>query len=496
MSDSKQEPLRRVLIASANPLFAKGLQKMIAQRLKGQGEFRLASSMAEVSAALESWRPDLVIVDYDDAGAPGNIQRSAFLSQFITGDWPMQVMLVSLRASGEVVVYDRRTLSPAQAEDWFDLPRTLSGMSPEAEQPRGPSAAGAPPAGPVQVFTTPSSPRSGGMKHFLIAGVLTVILTLIIGFGSAAIGLMPVEASTAAIPVDRMISLQLWLISFLFSLVTVFILYSIVVFRHRQGDRGFGTYFKSAATLEIVWTLIPLGTVIYLAFLGAQDLATIAVPSADALNVKVTAFQWGWSFEYPDTGVISNTLYLPVNRQVHLSLTSRDVIHSFWVPEFRLKQDVLPGANLVKDLRLTPTLQGDYKVRCAELCGGAHAYMLAPVKVVTQQDFDTWMASQTNTASLSPEQRGQKLTNVCMGCHSVDGTQKLGPTWKGLAGSQVKLADGSTVTADAQYLHDSIVNPNKQVVAGFPQGVMPQDYGTTFSDQQIQDIIAYIESLK
>ncbi len=122
MRDVNQKPGRRVLIASANPLFARGLQKLVAHRWESRDvEIRLASTMDEVTTALETWQPGLVILDYDDPGKPGKIQREAFLSQFIAGDQPMQVMLVSLRASGEVVVYDRRTLTPAQAEDWLDV---------------------------------------------------------------------------------------------------------------------------------------------------------------------------------------------------------------------------------------------------------------------------------------------------------------------------------------------------------------------------------------
>ncbi len=123
MSDVKPEITRRVLIASANPLFARALEKLIARRWEGRSiETRLSRNMEEINAALDHWQPDLVIVDYDDAGQPGNIQREAFLSRFFAGNQPMQVMLVSLRESGEVVVYDRRTLTPAQAEDWLDLP--------------------------------------------------------------------------------------------------------------------------------------------------------------------------------------------------------------------------------------------------------------------------------------------------------------------------------------------------------------------------------------
>jgi cytochrome c oxidase subunit II len=338
------------------------------------------------------------------------------------------------------------------------------------------------------------------MKHFVIAGALTVIFTLILGFTLTAIGLMPVEASAQAVPVDQMINLQVWMISFLFSLITVFIVYSVVVFRRRSAAQpsAAGAKFKGSNSLEVAWTLVPLATVIFLSFIGARDLSQIRKADPNAMEVKVTAFQWGWSFEYPDTGILSSTLYLPVDRQVHLVMTSRDVIHSFWVPEFRVKQDVLPGENLVKDLRITPTLVGDYKVRCAELCGGAHAYMESPVKVVSKADFEAWVSEQTKAASANPSDRGAALakSSGCVACHSLDGTKSIGPTWKGLAGEQVTLANGSTVTADDTYLHESIVDPNKQIAAGFPPGLMPSTYKTQFNDQQIQDMIAFIKTLK
>lgn len=334
------------------------------------------------------------------------------------------------------------------------------------------------------------------MKHYVIPGILTIVFTFILAFALLNVGLLPTAASVQAGPVDGMIHLQIWIISFLFSLIVVFIVYSIIVFGRRKTPGGNGFYFKSSNSLEVIWTVVPLGTVIVLAFIGARDLAQIRTPDPNALEVKVTAFQWGWSFEYPDSGIKGNQLVLPVNRQVHLVMTSKDVIHSFWVPEFRIKQDILPGANLVKELRITPTRIGDYKVYCNQLCGGSHAYMVAPVKVVSAQDYQAWVDSQTKAANLSPEQRGEKLTNVCVGCHSTDGSKKVGPTWKGLAGSQVTLSDGSTVTADDTYLRNSIITPNLQIVKGFPAGVMPQDYKTQFSDQQIQDIIAFIKSLK
>lgn len=529
MSDASQEPLRRVLIASANPLFARGLQKIMAQHWENRNvEVRFASSMPEITAALEGWQPHLVILDYDDAGAaegkPGNIQREAFLSQFIAGNRPMQVMLVSLRASGEVIVYDRRTLTPDQAEDWLDLPwaSPSSAVAPTGRPASQPSAAAA--AAPRDVTerssagrsisNTHSKLRSGGMKHYITAGILTIILTLVIGFVLSVIGLMPVEASTQAVPIDQMIGLQVWMIAFLFSLISVFIVYSVVVFRARRSDAARsgaaiteasaapGAHMKGSNGLEVAWTVVPLATVIFLSFLGARDLGQIRKADPAALEVKVTAFQWGWSYQYTDSGVITNRLVLPVNRQVRLLLSSRDVIHSFWVPEFRVKQDVLPGENLVKELRITPNRIGYYTVRCAEMCGLNHAGMEGLVMVTTQTGFDDWIAEMAKTAnanaSANPAERGQALAQNtgCTGCHSIDGSKTVGPTWKGLAGAQVPLTDGSTVTSDDAYLHELIVDPDKKVPQGFAPGIMPKNYGSQLTDDQLKDIIEYIKTLK
>lgn len=489
MTESNQGKVTRVLIISANPLFARGLENLLSNRWSDQAvEVRLESNLTEAMTALESWQPELVIVDYDDR----NIQRAAFLSHFISGDQPMKVMLVSLRESGEVVVYDRRTLTPAQAENWLDLPwtRVANVQEPPVPEPVRKQ--------PQQVSETHLSPRSGGMKHYVIAGVLAVVLTFVMSFLLQSANLFLVPASSQAGPVDQMIRLQLWIISFLFSLVTVFILYSAFVFRRRRGDQSAGTYFKANNSLEIIWTILPLGLVIVLAMIGAKDLADIRKADPDALEVKVTAFQWGWSFEYPDYGIQGNQLYLPVNRQVHLSMTSRDVIHSFWVPEFRIKQDVLPGENLVKELRINPTRVGNYQVMCAELCGGSHAYMNAAVNVVSQQDFDAWVAEQSDTSSLTPAQRGEKVsqTSGCTGCHSLNGAKLPGPTWKGLAGESVKLTDGSTVVADDTYLKKAIVDPNAEIVEGYTPNLMPQTYKTQLSDQQINDLVEFMKSVK
>jgi cytochrome c oxidase subunit 2 len=177
-------------------------------------------------------------------------------------------------------------------------------------------------------------------------------------------------------------------------------------------------------------------------------------------------------------------------------MESADVIHSFWVPEFRLKQDVVPGR--VTEYRVTPILEGSYKVRCAELCGTSHAYMENNVVVDSQSVYDEWVVEQIKIAeeSKTPEGQGKILAtkNGCVGCHSADGSPLTGPTWFGLYGEEVPLADGSTVVADDAYITESILDPNAKIVEGFPSPSVMPPYVLT--DEEIANLIAYIKTLK
>jgi cytochrome c oxidase subunit 2 len=334
------------------------------------------------------------------------------------------------------------------------------------------------------------------MRHFVIVGILIIAMAALTYIGLNAAGLMPVEASAQAIPIDWLWNLQVEAMSFLFALIVVPLFYSLIVFRRRKGDTGDGEHFEGNTTLEITWTVIPLFAVLTFAYLGAYSLGETRRVDPQAMEIKVTAQQWAWSFEYPDYGITTKDLYLPVNKQVHLSMTSRDVIHSFWVPEFRVKQDVVPGR--ITDYRITPTLEGMYKVRCSEMCGVSHAYMLAPVVVVSEDNFMGWVAdrqAEAKAAAQTPEARGESFVaqNACSACHSIDGSASQGPTWKGLFGSQVELADGTTVTADEAYIKESILQPQAKIVSGFETVLMPT---FQFTDEQIADIIAYMKTLK
>jgi cytochrome c oxidase subunit 2 len=168
------------------------------------------------------------------------------------------------------------------------------------------------------------------------------------------------------------------------------------------------------------------------------------------------------------------------------------------VPEWRVKQDVLPGENLVKELRVTPTQLGNFQVLCAELCGGAHAYMNSPVVVMTQEDFNSWVSKEVSSSMADPVARGEKwaVNNGCMGCHSLDGKDGVGPTWKGLFGSEVEWVDGKKYKVDENYLKSAILRPQLQMRKGYNPNLMPQTYGSLLTSEQIDDLIAYIISLK
>jgi cytochrome c oxidase subunit 2 len=469
----------RVLIASNHALFRHGLMSLFKKKLGVKVEIvGEVTNFESASEVLETQEVDLVIVDYDD----NQLNREDFLTRFVGGGGQKRIILVSLSNPESAMLYDRRELPLAQFEAWFE------GWQ-EAEERTSPPSGGA--------ARRKNQTRSNHMKHFVVAGFLVIVLTVLLILGAGQVRLLPVAASAQAQPIDQLFQLMFIAIAFLFSLIVVFMLYSIVVFRRRKGDESDARHIEGNTKLEVTWTTIPLIIVLGLSFLGARSLAEVERPDPKALEVDVIGMQWTWRFEYPRYGIVSNELVLPVNKQAILYLSSQDVIHSFWVPEFRVKQDLLPGGEeFVRTLRITPTEIGSYKVRCAELCGIRHAYMESPVIVVSQADFDVWVAQQTGEPT-DPVERGRKWSNQygCLSCHSLDGSKLVGPTWLGLFGSQVKLADGSTVIADEAYIIESIRNPGAKIVEGYPN-IMPANVGQDLSDERIQDIIAFIKTLR
>lgn len=333
------------------------------------------------------------------------------------------------------------------------------------------------------------------MKQIIILVTLILVVTIGVYFGLNSLGLLPEMASLQAETIDWLFDLEVMLISFIFSLIVVPLAYSLIVFRRKPGEEGEGEHMEGNTRLEIIWTAIPLILVIVLAYIGAWSLGEAVRVNPEAMKVEVTAFQWGWKFYYPDYGITTTELYLPVDKQVVLEMESRDVIHSFWVPEFRLKQDIVPGQ--VTEYRVTPIELGDYTVRCAELCGTSHSYMNAPVVVVSDTGFINWVNDQIAMIPDDPgpnAERGEIIANQngCFACHSIDGSIIVGPTWQGLFGAEVPLADGSVVEANEEFISESILEPNAKIVEGYPPNAMPQ---YTLTVEEIADIIEFIKSI-
>ena len=478
---------RHVLIVSSHPLFGKGIQHMLETRqAKDVQVIGVVSSVEEAFTFIEERNPDLVVVDYDDS----DVNRDEFLAHFVGGERKMRVVLFSLKEGGSnAIVYDRRTMSASQVDDWLqewtqhdDAVGDVNEMLDEIER------------------ENKKEDRSNPMKHVIGAFLVVVVLAALGIFILTPNNLLPEQASIQAERIDWLFNIHFKTIAVLFALIVGIMVYSIIFFRKKKGDMVDAVYFKENSTLEITWTAIPLVFVIGIAFIGSSVLADTLRMDPKALEVKVYGKQWAWSFEYPDQQLITTELVLPVNKQVLLRLTSEDVIHSFWVPEFRVKQDAIPGG--FRELRITPKNLGEYQMVCSELCGQQHAYMTAPVKVLSQEDFDAWLAS--SQVPTDPIARGEYWYRIqgCASCHSIDGTKVVGPTFKGLFGRTETLVDGTSVVVDDNYIHESIVDPFAKIVAGFElspgsgTSAMPANFGEKLTDEQISEIIGFIKTLK
>jgi cytochrome c oxidase subunit 2 len=241
----------------------------------------------------------------------------------------------------------------------------------------------------------PKSPYD--KRHFIIVAALILVSSVLLFWLLKAALPLPLQGSTEALVIDGLIDSHLVVIAFLFSLVVVFMLYALVVFRKRAGDESEGEHFEGNSILEIVWTVAPLIIVVVFSFYGINALAQVTHGEPNEEQVTAVGQQWAWIFQYPN-GIVSPELVLPVNKRVHVTLQSKDVLHSFWIPEMRVKQDLVPGTDT--NIRFTPIVTGDFKVRCAELCGLSHWNMLAPVHIMTQEDYDKWVNDQLATQNI------------------------------------------------------------------------------------------------
>jgi cytochrome c oxidase subunit 2 len=276
----------------------------------------------------------------------------------------------------------------------------------------------------------------------------------------------------------------------IFSLVASLIVYSVIRFRARPDDEEDGLPIHGHTALEIVWTAVPTALVTSIAIVSAIVLAKDDAAGATPMRVNVLAQQFAWSFSYPGTKVQNvGVLRLPVGRSVKLYLNSKDVIHSFWVPQFSQKQDTWPGKT--QTLHITPTRVGTYPVVCTELCGLGHAFMRTKVIVMEPGAFERWLRQQPQQAQGGQGGGAAVFQSAgCGSCHTLKAagsTGKIGPDLDSLAAGARKA--GKPLDA---YTRESIVNPNAYIVPGFQKGVMPTTFGSSLSKSQLDSLVQYL----
>src|SRR5438105_2328594 len=303
---------------------------------------------------------------------------------------------------------------------------------------------------------------------------------------------LPTPASREAGRIDFVFWFVVAICIFIFALVSAAILYSVLRFRAAPDDDSDGPPIHGHTGLEIAWTLIPTVLVTAIGVASAIVLSRDDALGKNVLRVNVTAQQFAWTFSYPDAkGLTSATLILPEGRSVLLTFTSKDVIHSFWVPEFGQKQDTVPGIH--PTLHITPDRLGTFDVICTELCGLGHATMRSTAVVMTPAAFDRWIKGQTKAiGSPNVGQAGAAVfkNNGCGACHTLQAagsSAKVGPDLDKLP-AYAKQADQSLET----FVRDSIVTPNAYIQPGYPKNVMPQTFGQALSKQQLDALVQYL----
>jgi len=311
--------------------------------------------------------------------------------------------------------------------------------------------------------------------------------------------MLPPRSSTLAAQVDYTFLGIYWLSVVLFLGITIAALYFAWRYRYKPGR--ITPHQTHNTTLEVIWSVGPLLLCVGLFFWGLNGYMKLVVAPGEAMEVQVTGKQWLWTFEYPDGSRTVNDLHVPVNKPVKLVMTSEDVLHSFFVPNMRVKQDLVPGR--YTQVWFTPINKEVTYFTCAEYCGKDHSNMRGKLTVEDDAAFAQFMLTggteyedyfppKANRAAdwgkIQYERKG------CNSCHTVDGTTSKGPTWKGVWGSTVELNNGTSVVVDEAYVRESMLQPQAKIVKGF-EPIMPTFQGL-LRDHEIRGLVAYIESLK
>jgi cytochrome c oxidase subunit 2 len=312
---------------------------------------------------------------------------------------------------------------------------------------------------------------------------------------------LPEQAAEGAHLVDDLYNaiMLLSVIGF-FGFVAVMVFF-IIRYHKTQNDKS--AYIPHNALAETIWTVVPTIIFVGIAVWGIWAFQEKDRAPADSMTIKVTGKQWFWEFKYlsPEDGLDFTTtevMYVPIGKTVVTDMTATDVLHSFYIPSFRVKKDTVPGMR--SSVVFKATKEGDFPIFCTEYCGTSHSRMTATVRVVSQERFDKWMNYQLEQVrflkTASPAERGAKLVvgKGCTSCHGLTDKVVIGPSFKGLWGKERKFIDGSSLTADAEYIRESILMPQAKIVEGFA-GVKMNSFQGQVTEEEIDDIIEYIKTV-
>ncbi len=301
--------------------------------------------------------------------------------------------------------------------------------------------------------------------------------------------IFPDQASSYAGNVDALYGFMVAVTAFFSILIGTLVVVFAIKYRRRSPDE-IATEVHESGALEIAWTIIPFIIVLVMFFWGASVAFRITRPPANAIDVYVTAKQWMWKVQHADGHREMNELHVPVGQAVRLTMASEDVIHSFYVPAFRFKRDVVPGR--FSTAWFEATRPGKYHLFCAEYCGTRHSNMIGWVYAMTPADYQDWIAGAAAGESLAAAGAKRFVEQACNTCHGeVKGAR--GPSLNGLFGRPVRLQGGHTVIADEAYVREAITNPQARLVEGYP-AIMPT-YQGLISEEGLLQLTAYIKSL-
>lgn len=307
--------------------------------------------------------------------------------------------------------------------------------------------------------------------------------------------LLPQQGSAYAGNVDKLFMFLVYMSIFFFTLVAGLVIWSVIRYRRKPGRKT--PHITDHLGLELTWSIIPLIIVMGVFFWGFRNYIQSQVAPNEALEITVTAKKWVWSFEYPDGTRTLNEVHLPVNKPVRFIMTSEDVIHDFYVPDMRVKMDIVP--NRYTEVWFQPTVEGFHQLTCAEYCGKGHSDMRGKIIVDSPEKYQKWVEEGGDEwKTMSPMAYGQLLyeSKGCSTCHSLDGTriQGGGPSWKGIFGRPEKMNDGKEYMVDANYLRESMMVPSAKVVAGY-DNIMPVFQGL-LREREISALIQFIKAQK